>query len=156
MVRSVFCHSLPTHDPLRQLANCALSTPRTDAQTTTDAVSALTLHADLRPMPFVVVLVDGDSYSFLGQTKSSGSEGTEIAHRLHREVSKYILSHPRIPPHSKIVVRVFCNRSSLQGKLVKAPKARVKGDQPIPRTETTRQPSLTMETLVKFAETCEY
>jgi hypothetical protein len=106
-------------------------------------------------MPFVVVLVDGDSYSFLGQKEAGGSEGTEIAHRLHREVSKYILSHPRIPPHSKIVVRIFCNRSSLQGKLVKAPKAMMKGNQPIPKAEVTRQPSLARETLVNFAETCK-
>lgn len=120
-----------------------------------DAVSILTHHADLRPMPFVVVLVDGDSYSFVGQKKAGGSEGTEIAHRLHREVSKYILSHPRIPPHSKIVVRVFCNRSSLQGKLVKTPKATIKGNQPIAKAELSRQPSLARETLVKFAETCK-
>ena len=69
-------------------------------------------------MPFVVVLVDGDSYQFpppLDTTPKSDNRGKETAHNLHRELIKYILSHPHIPPHSKIVVRIFCNRSSLEG-----------------------------------------
>jgi hypothetical protein len=101
------------------------------------------------------VLVDGDSYQFLDQSKASGSPGPEIAQNLHREVSKYILSHPKIPPHSKIIARIFCNRSSMQGKLVKALRV-MPGFPPPPRAEADRRPSMVVEKMVQFAETCEY
>lgn len=118
---------------------------RADHYASPDAVSVLTQHADLRPMPFIVVLVDGDSYRFLDQNKASGPAGPEIAQNLHREVSKYVLSHPQIPPHSKIIVRVFCNRPSLEGRQLNASRAK-----------QGSQPTLVAEKMVKLAETCEH
>ena len=142
MVRSPSSTASPACSSKRQPANHILRPLRADHYASSDAVSMLTQHADLRPVPFVVVLVDGDSYSFLDQNKPNGPAGPEIAQNLHREVSKYILSHPQIPPHSKIIVRVFCNRSSLQGRLVNASKA--------------KQPTLVVEKMVGLAETCEW
>lgn len=113
-------------------------------------------HADLRPMPFVVVLVDGDSYRFLLKANTACDiQGRDIAHTLSREISKYILSHPRIPPHSKIVVRIFCNRSSMQGRMTTSAKKAAKATQSVPGVDADRRPIPTVETMVKFAETCE-
>ena len=124
-----------------------------DEEGLADTVSTLAKHADLRPMPFVVVLVDGDSYRFPEAGKEGGDiRGPEMAHNLHREVSKYILSHPQTPPHSRIVVRVFCNRSSMEGKISKSASKAIQGGEPL----LIRQPVQTVETMVKFAETCEY
>jgi hypothetical protein len=141
MVRSPSSTVSPASSSNRQPANCILRSLRADQYADSESVSMLTQHADLRPVPFVVVLVDGDSYSFLDRNKASGPAGPEIAQNLHREVSKY----PQIPPHSKIIVRVFCNRSSLQGSLVNASKAK-RGS----------QPTLVVEKMVKLAETCEH
>lgn len=121
---------------------------------TPDAISTMLSHVDVRPAPFVVVLVDGDSYRpSLEKTVSSDVQGRDMAHKLNREVSKYILSHPHIPPHSRIVVRFFCNRSSMRGRMVKSSK---KGNQPSPNADVDRHPIIEVETMVKFAETCKF
>ena len=48
--------------------------------------------------------------------KSGDQAGTLAAQRLRTEVLKYILDRDHIPPHSKIVVRIFYNGSGIIGE----------------------------------------
>ena len=109
----------------------------------------------LPSQPFVVMLIDGDSYKVkhlglsrlkrLNPVKFSSSlckgghdAGISIAQALWLELSKHILSSDRIPPHSKIVVRIFYNGRHMLGPRV---------------ANNMRQYTQMEETMIKFAET---
>lgn len=62
--------------------------------------------------PFVLVLVDGDSYTFnsLHYTQKSVPPGARAAQAIKNEVQQYLLSNPDVAPlQSKIVTRVLQN-----------------------------------------------
>lgn len=80
MVRS---QSFPSVWSLRcQLADSIVRPLQADGDSSSDAVSVIEQHADLRPIPFVVVLVDDDSYKFVDQS-TSGTQGPAIAQNFH-------------------------------------------------------------------------
>lgn len=132
-----------------------LRTSRPPKTSSTPSIStSLEILAQLPSHPFVVMLVDGDSYrvsQFLILvtlansskftdilTKSKPDPGVTLAQALRVDISKYILLNSHIPAHSRIVVRIFFN-----GRHTLGPR----------RTSNARQYTKMEETMVRFAET---
>ncbi|KIV86976.1 hypothetical protein PV11_02549 [Exophiala sideris] len=90
--------------------------------------------APLPPVPFVLVLVDGDAYSwsrdiFSTENRRTGRELVEpgglAATKIKNEVIKYILNqNGKIPPASKIITRVFCNYGGSEGRMLSKQRAK--------------------------------
>ncbi|KAI1614987.1 hypothetical protein EDD37DRAFT_630219 [Exophiala viscosa] len=106
----------------------------TDAERALQSPSTDDKDSPLPPLPFVLVLVDGDAYSwsrdiFSTENRARGRDliepGGLAATKIKNEVTKYIMNqNGRIPFASKIITRVFCNYGGSEGRMLSKQRAK--------------------------------
>ncbi|KAJ9652403.1 hypothetical protein H2198_008324 [Neophaeococcomyces mojaviensis] len=81
-------------------------------------IASTALRGDSAPIPFVLVLVDGDAYSWSARNflQKTSPPGAQAAYAIKIQVRDYLLANKdRLPLQSRIVTRVFCNFDGIPG-----------------------------------------